>query len=263
MQAVTPRRGYRRLTLCALAALAVVSGNAQAQSAVESALSKEGSRAQQAARAQQKVDAVHSETRKRIDEYKAIEKQIDGLQAYLEQLNLQIQDQSAELQSLQGSVAEVTVIERQITPLMLRMIDALEQFVSLDLPFLQAERSQRVEKLQQLMGRADVTVAEKFRAVMRAYETEIEYGNTIEAYRGTLMSEGAAREVDYLRIGRLAVFYQSLDGASYGRWNAEQNTWESLPASYGSQIQQGIRIARAQVAPDLIRLPLQTAEAAQ
>lgn len=248
---------------CGITALTLASLSVQAQQAVDSALNKEGNRVNQGAKAQAKVDALHSETRKRIDEYKGVEKQIDGLQAYLKQLQLQIQDQAVELEAVRGSVAEVTVIERQITPLMLRMIDSLDQFVTLDLPFLQDERQERVAKLQQLMGRADVTVAEKFRNVMRAYETEIEYGNTIEAYRGSLTAQGGDREVDYLRVGRLALFYQALDGSQYGRWNAATKDWEALPASYGGQIQQGIRIARAQVAPDLIRLPLQTAEAGQ
>lgn len=253
----------RRVACVIAAAVALYSAAAPAQKDVGQALNREDSRVSQGARAQDKVDAVHDDTRKRIDQYKAVEKQIDGLQAYLEQLNLQIKDQTTELDSIHQSIDEVTVIERQIVPLMLRMIDSLEQFVALDLPFLTEERTARVEKLKGLMGSADVTVAEKFRNVMAAYETEIEYGNTIEAYRGSLEQDGGAREVDYLRIGRLGLFYQTLDGRQYGRWDADNGRWETLPASYSGQIQQGIRIARAQTAPDLIRLPIETAEAAQ
>ena len=251
-----------RLSGALAATIAVCSTASFAQQGVDQALSKEQTRINQGAAAQDQIDSVHSETRKRIDEYKAVEKQIEGLETYLAQLDLQIRDQATELESVRESVAEVTVIERQITPLMLRMIDALEQFVALDMPFLQEQRSDRVGRLQQMMGSADVTVAEKFRNVMNAYEIELEYGNTIEAYRGALAkADGAGKEVDFLRIGRLGLFYQSLDGSENGRWNGDSGAWEALDAAYSSQIQQGIRIAREQTAPDLIRLPIQTAEA--
>ena len=39
-------------------------------------------------------------------------------------------------------------MERQITPLTLKMIDSLGQFVNLDLPFLLDERRQRVARLR-------------------------------------------------------------------------------------------------------------------
>lgn len=258
MQAVSRWGRHSVFALCAFLAVPAV-----AQQTVERGISKEKTRVSQAAKAQDQVDAVHDETRQRIEEYKAVEKQIEGLKAYLEQLDLQIADQADELGGLKDSIAEVTVIERQITPLMLRMIDALEQFVQLDVPFLLEERQARVARLKALMGSADVTVAEKFRSVMNAFETEIEYGNTIEAFRGPLKDGSGEREVDFLRVGRLAMFYQSLDGTQRGRWNGESGSWESLPGEYAGQIQQGIRIARSQVAPDLIRLPLLTAEASR
>lgn len=244
-----------------LLAAAIWTSPALAQGKVDQALEQEKARVSQGAAAQQRIDGVHEATRKRIQEYKAVEKQIEGLETYLTQLALQIEDQQSELGSVRDSVQEVTVIERQITPLMLRMIDALEQFLALDTPFLSEPRRARVERLKGLMGSAEVTVAEKFRNVMAAYEAELEYGNTIEAYRGALTLDGAEREVDFLRIGRLGLFYQTLDGQGNGRWDAESGQWVALGKGYAGQIQQGIRIAREQTAPDLIRLPLQTAEA--
>ena len=84
---------------------------------------------------------------------------------------------------------------------MLRMIDAIDQFVAVDVPFLKDDRTKRMNALKDLMGRSDVTVAEKYRKVMEAYQTEINYGRTIESYRGTLSLNGLDREVDFLRIG--------------------------------------------------------------
>jgi hypothetical protein len=94
---------------------------------------------------------------------------------------------------------------------------------------------------------------------MEAYQIENEFGRTIEAYRGTLQVEGKEITVDFLRFGRIALVYQSLDESMAGTWNKQEKKWESLDSSYRSAIRQGMRIARKQAAPDLIRLPLAAA----
>jgi hypothetical protein len=139
---------------------------------------------------------------------------------------------------------------------MLRMIDALDATVALDLPYLIEERTRRIAELRKLMTRAAVTNAEKFRLIMEAYQTENEYGRTIEAYRSTLKRGDRDIKVDFLRFGRIALIYQTLDGREAGVWNQATKTWEPLDASYRTAIRQGLRIARKQAAPDLIRLPL-------
>ncbi|MES0874360.1 DUF3450 domain-containing protein [Sinimarinibacterium thermocellulolyticum] len=240
-----------------LSALVLAIGSASAQ--LDEAIAKQSSRVERAAQAQDQVDAIHDQTRDKLAEFKRVTKQAEGLRVYLQQLQKQLQNQATELAEIEQSIQDVAVIERQIVPLMLRMIDGLEQFVSLDLPFLLQERRERVASLRSLLERADVTVAEKFRNVMAAYTTEIDYGRTIEAYRTTL--PGTDREVDVLRIGRIAMFYQSLDGKEVGRWNSFSQSFEPLSGAYRGQIGQGIRIAREQAAPDLIRLPIPTAGA--
>ncbi len=229
-----------------------------AEEKLDKALDKGELRATQAAEAQNKVDAVYDETRTRSDEYKGVLKEIEGLQVYIGQVQAQVSNQERELAEIANAVGEVQVFDRQVVPLMLRMIDALDQFVALDVPFLKAERSERVERMRKLLGRADVTVPEKFRNVMTAYSTEVNYGSTIEAYRGKL-DDG--REVDFLRVGRIALLYRTLDGLESGRWSSGDRNYAVLPRSYNSHVLQGIRIAREQAAPDLIHVPVNTAEA--
>ena len=50
--------------------------------------------------------------------------------------------------------------------------------------------------------------------------------------------------------------YQTLDESEAGVWNQDLHRWEPLDASFRSAIRNGLRIARKQAAPDLIRLPL-------
>jgi len=151
-------------------------------------------------------------------------------------------------------------VSREVTPLMLRMIDALESFVGLDVPFLEEERADRIVELRDLMHRADVTEAEKYRRLMEAYQVENEYGRTIEAYRSTVDKDDKELTVNFLRVGRIALVYQTLDEAEAGVWNQDQRRWEPLDSSFRTPIRQGLRIARKQSAPDLILLPLPAAK---
>ncbi len=205
---------------------------------------------------QQQVDNVDSETRQAQREYRAVTKQVDGLQVYIEQLDKQLSAQKTELFQIDESIRQVTIIERQITPLMLRMIDSMEQFIKADVPFLKEERSERVNKLNKMMGRSDVSVAEKYRKVMAAYQIELEYGRTIESYRGELKINGQVRDVDFLRTGRIALTYKTLDGKELGVWDKQKEHWQNLDSGFKSNVIKGIRIAREQTAPDLIKIPL-------
>ncbi len=111
--------------------------------------------------------------------------------------------------------------------------------------------------LRELMGRADVTNAEKYRRILEAYQIENDYGRTIEAYRGTLAD---GRTVDFLRVGRIALIYQTLDADEAAVWDQAARQWVALDSSYRTAIKQGLRIARKQAAPDMIRLPLPAAQ---
>lgn len=216
-----------------------------------------------AKQSQQKIDSLNQETDKLFNEYKVVSKEFDGLRVYNAQLEKQIANQLKEMQSINDSIEKVTVIERQIVPLMLSMIDGLKQFVELDVPFLQDERQERIANLDSLMERADVSVAEKFRKVLEAYQIENEYGRTIEAYRGNLDVGGSQREVDFLRIGRVSLMYQTDDAKFSGIWNKDSQQWEPLTDQYRSAIRDGLRIARKEVAPNLLKLPVESAEVVQ
>ena len=111
-----------------------------------------------------------------------------------------------------------------------------------------------------MMNRADINSSEKFRRVLEAYQVEVDYGRTIEAYTALLNVDDKEREVDFLRIGRLELIYLTRDGKKAGSWNADTKSFEALPDSTISQINKGLRIARKQLAPDMLTLPVHAAE---
>ena len=163
--------------------------------------------------AQKQIDEISDEIDDRLAEYRTALKQTDSIRIYNRQMRDLIASQEAELASLVDQLARLQGVGRSVTPLMLRMIEAIEKFVALDVPFLIEERTERIAELRTVMARADVTNAGKYRQVMEAYQIENEYGRTIEAYRGTLELGNRETTVDFLRFGRIALVYQSLDEA--------------------------------------------------
>lgn len=215
---------------------------------------------QSANASQQKINQISDQIDNKLQQFKTINKEINGLLVYNEQLGKQIAGQVQEMADINRSIDEVSVIERQITPLMIRMIDGLEQFVALDVPFLAEERSQRIAGLKSMMDRADVAPSEKFRRVMEAYQVEMDYGRTLEAYSGLQTINGQQRDVDFLRVGRTALVYQTRDASLQGIWNKQLGQWQELPSSYRVQVTKGLRMAKKQMAPDLLMLPVTLTE---
>ncbi len=223
---------------------------------VDQIIGAEEQRIQQGQDAQDEIDGVVDVTRARIEEYRAVMKEVDGLVVYNTLLQRQIDDQNETLRQIRESIDNVQFVERQILPLLTRMIDGLEQFVALDVPFLAEERNSRVANLTTVLERADVTAAEKFRVVMEAWQIENDYGRTIEAYTDELVIDGNTREVDVLRIGRVALLYQTPDGQVSGSWDTQSGGWVEVDSSYRNAIRNGIRLARNQIGPDLLLLPI-------
>ena len=205
---------------------------------------------------QQKVDNINEQIQSKLQQFKVVNKEIDGLNVYNRQMQAQLNNQLLELSQLATSMEQVSIIERQVSPLMARMIETLVAFVRLDVPFLPEERSKRTADLEKLLEQADVSVAEKFRRVLEAYQVEVDYGRTIEVYSGTQVVDGVERDVDFLRIGRVSFVYQTRDGEKMGMWDKASQSWQPLPADYRTDINKALRIARKQLAPDLIIVPI-------
>jgi hypothetical protein len=197
-----------------------------------------------------------------LGDYRATLRETESLRRYNEQLELQIKSQEEEVVSIQQQIADIEHTNREIYPLMQRMVETVEKFVALDVPFLLAERSKRIATLKETMTRADVSTAEKYRRVLEAYTIEMEYGRTLEAYEDKLeVAGGEPRTVNFLRIGRTALLYQTLDGDETGYWDVDQKAWV-VDNGYEEDVTSGLKVARKVTAPDLLIAPVRAAEAA-
>jgi hypothetical protein len=142
------------------------------------------------------------------------------------------------------------------------MLDGLEQFINLDMPFDLDTRLGNIEAVRSNLDRSDVTSAEAFRQVLELYSIELQYGRGIESYPDTISVNGVEREVDILRVGRVSLVYQTKDGAETGAWNTKTQSWESLSAGdYASAVRKGVRIAKKQATIELLNMPVAAPEA--
>ena len=255
---ITPCRELFRLfvlsfSLLFLASAAMAQGLEAVQQTAQAGVSD--GRASQA-----RIDKLDDETDTLTRDYRAALKQLASLREYNAQLDKLIAAQKKEMVSVRQQIEDVTNVDRTIMPLMFRMIDALEQFVKLDVPFLAGQRKEQVANLRALMDRSDANPAEKYRKILEAYEIENEYGRTIEAYEGEMEIDGAARTVAFLRVGRVALIYQTLDADKSGVWDNKARAFVDLDGDFDSELRSALRIAKQQAAPDLLVVPVQLSE---
>jgi Protein of unknown function (DUF3450) len=204
---------------------------------------------------QAQINKIREQTQDAAGRYAQAMADADSLERYNKQLDSQVKSQEAEMASIERQLTEIETTNREVQPLMQQMVDTLDQFVKLDVPFLLEERTARVQTLKDMMGRADVTISEKYRRILEAYQIELEYGRTLDAYSGRLGTGADARTVEFVRLGRVSLMYRTLDGAEVGYWDAMQKKW--VPdASYRDDIQQALRVARGQGAKELLTVPV-------
>ena len=254
----------RLLKTALLAALITSTGSAIAQDPAGPILSEEARRISENQQAQKRVDEVHEATLDLATEYQNKLKVVDGLKVYNALLQKQLNAQDIEVDTLRSSIANATVIERQMVPLMMRMLDGLDEFIALDVPFLLEERETRVSNLRALMERADLTVAEKSRRVFEAYQIENDYGRTLEAYKGKLDLGDRSYDVDFLRIGRIALLYRSVGNDRFGHWDTASNQWvETDQSQFKRNVDKGLKVARQEMAPELFTVPVPAVQEVQ
>jgi len=178
-----------------------------------------------------------------------------SLERFISQQEAQVQSQEEEIASIERQLVEIETTNREVQPLLQQMVDTLARFVELDVPFLLEERTARVKALQDLMARADVTVSEKYRQILEAYQTELEYGRTLEAYEGRLGTGADARTVEFARLGRVSLMYRTLDGSETGYWDAGKKDWV-VDNSYAEKVEEALRVARRDGPEELLIVPI-------
>jgi len=212
---------------------------------------------------QTRIEELDDQTRALLEAYRSELQRFNDLDAYNKQIQRMIASQNREKARIEKSRKDLEDLKRDTLPMMLEMLETLEKLVTLDKPFLEGERTERIEALRATFDRADVGLPEKLRRLLEAYQVEAEYGRTIEAYEAKLDLNGSEVTVELLRFGRVALFYRKLDNTEVGMWHDEAREWLVLPQIYARNLERAIRVARRQAAPQILTLPMPTAEEAK
>lgn len=219
---------------------------------------------------QKEVDAAAQSSQQQINQtldrkqdlatkYVQLVAETESLTKYNETLSKQVNSQQEEITGIEQQLLDIETTNREVLPLMQKMVDTLEQFVALDIPFLLEERNRRVETIKELLLRSDIAISEKYRRILEAYQIELEYGRTLEAYQGKIGESGAEKTVEFVRLGRISLMYQTLDGAETGYWDEYKKSWV-MDNSYADAVKEARRVAKGDGAPDLLTVPVPAPE---
>ncbi|KPK61060.1 MAG: hypothetical protein AMJ59_03655 [Gammaproteobacteria bacterium SG8_31] len=236
---------------------------AASEQALKASLAEQKASDAGSAKSQQRIAQLADQTSELIGEYRLALQKLDRVKIYNGHLQTLVNDQESEKANVQRQLEDFQVVQTDIVPLMFNMIDSLGKFIDADLPFNLVERRDRVDRLREMMDDSEITISEKYRKIMEAYQIEVGFGRDMEAVVGDLDVGGEPRKVEFLRIGRILLAYQTANKEETGFWNKNTGQWELLPDEYRSAITEGLRIARKQAAPDLLMLPINGPEAAQ
>ncbi|MGX7948646.1 DUF3450 domain-containing protein [Oleidesulfovibrio alaskensis] len=113
---------------------------------------------------------------------------------------------------------ELVRMETELEGSLVESVEALENFVRQDMPFLQQERDQRLRFLHASMDDYELGGAEKLRRVLEALQAELGYGRGVELAAAQIDVQGVSRRVQLLRTGRAGLYALSPDGSAAWRW---------------------------------------------
>ena len=213
-------------------------------------------RTKDGAASQVRIDDISEKTEKIIATFHQERKNVETLKKFNERLRRTIQAQEVAKGKLVRSIEDASLIERQIVPLMLSMIEGLEKFIAADLPFKLDERGQRLERIKGYLTNANISAAERFRQVLEAYAIESDYGQTVDTFVEELDLDGAKKTVNILQVGRTGLYYLTTDGSEAGYYDKDSRAWTKLDSSHNEGINHSIRMTQNKVTKDLMTLPV-------
>lgn len=182
---------------------------------------------------------------------------------FLETENKTLSEQQKYLQTLNQTmtrqIEDSIRVQEELSPFLTQVYEQLDTFIASDAAFLEEERSTRLATLDKIMKDPQVTIAEKYRKVMEALFIEAEYGSTIEVYQDRIQLGSKEQEAtlgNIFRLGRICLFFLSLDQSICGVFNPAENTWQKLSDKHLPAIRSAVEIGNKRKPAELVPLPI-------
>ena len=217
-------------------------------------------KAEEAVRTWKKIQELEdrwaAEREKLLGEIERLEAQKRLLLWKKEKMEKYVADLKERIAELKRRTMELKKINQELEPYLDETVKRLREFIKGDLPFLMEERQKRLFALQSGLDSYDAGIAEKLRRVLEALRIEVDYGGQVEVTEEQITLADGPRTVRLFRLGRLALFYRTLDGKEIGRFNPETGQWEKLPSHFSREVERAMEMAARRRAADLLKLPI-------
>jgi hypothetical protein len=188
--------------------------------------------------------------------YETLKQKQDQLIAVRNDLDKQVASHGNAVQSLENKISEISRISSGLEPFMEEVFHRLNEWVERDLPFLLNERKERLGNLRKALEDGQISTSEKFRKLIEALFIEAEYGNTVEVYQESIEVSGNEILVSIFRLGRISLFFQSLDQTQTGYFDPAKSIWKSLPEAFNRDINAAVEMGTKRRSVDIITLPV-------
>ena len=215
----------------------------------------------------EKTVAVQRQTQKELQAWEDKRQEIRG-----ELQNLKIQEdlllyrqkkllgylaeQKNKIAVLEKSIADRQVIARELEPYLDQVLEQARLSAAQGLPFLMEERQQRFAELEKYLGSFGASTPEKLRRILEMLQIEAQYGHHVEAYDQVLALPDGETSVKVFRLGRIGLYYLTLDGNAAGWYDQAAGQWQPLSGRNVAMVREAMRMAMKQRSVDLVELPV-------
>ncbi len=223
-----------------------------------------------AAKAKQQVTTA-IETRRRTqqaeDQWEEQRVRLEAEYQELEEANRQLSEENRVLQErvdaarrsvadMRSEILSLQQVSEKLSPYLQQVWSRLKAGVDESLPFDMPQRRRRVARIGQKLAQEDLSIGVRFRELTDALLVEARYGNSVDVGTRQIPLEGQPVMVRVLRLGRLGLFYLTLDHKSAGTWDPAASAWKALPEAYTEEVVKAFQIGSRQRSVELLTLPL-------
>jgi len=198
----------------------------------------------------------NKEQQELLSKTEAAEQQRDRLRQQNTRMIHALEVEQERIEGQQRRLAETQRLRENLLSWLEGQVQRLEEDIPRWLPFLQEERERRLADLQLLLADPYAPLYEQFQRVFEALLVEAEYGYNHDVYRAEVVLEGQPVQVDLVRIGRLALFYRTLDRTSAGWYDPGARQFRPLAQGNFAAIARADALIQRKTAPTLISLPV-------